>query len=256
MREYLESLEEDAHKDPEQRARELSKRELPKRFYKEAVHAPVDGGFAIHLDGRPVKTPSKALLLLPDDVVAAAVAAEWHAQEKVINPGIMPLTRIANSAQDAVSARMGDVADELTKFCGTDALCYRADDPDSLVDIQRKLWDPILNWAEELLGGRFVLVEGLIHQEQPEALLAAYRKDIGALAPLELAALHTATTICGSAIIALAVSKGHLSVEDAWVAAFVEEDFNIDRWGADAEAAQVRAYKRKEFDAACLILTR
>lgn len=255
MRDYLESLEQDAAKDPEQRARELSKRELPKRFYTEAVAVATEGGFAIHLDGRPVKTPGKATLLVKNEALARAVAQEWQAQEKVINPGVMPLTRIANSAQDAVAKRFAEVAEEITRFCGTDALCYRADDPDTLVERQRDLWDPVLGWAEELLGGRFELVAGLIHREQPGGLLSAYREHIDGFTPLRLAALHTATSLAGSAVIALAVAEGHLDVEAAWRAAHVEEDFNIERWGEDAEAAAIRAYKRTEFEAAALILT-
>lgn len=254
MRDYLESLEQDAARDPEQRARELSKRELPKQFYKEAAAVAAKGGFAIHLDGRPVKTPSRAQLIVPVEAVAHAVAAEWNAQEKVINPATMPLTRIANSTQDAVAARFAEVADDVTKFCGTDALCYRADDPESLANRQTELWDPVLAWAGELLGGRFVLIAGLMHQEQPEALLSAYRARIGEMTPLRLAALHTATSLTGSAVLALALAEGRLSPDEVWQAAHVEEDFNIERWGQDAEAAQVRRYKRSEFDAAALIL--
>ncbi|WP_417671532.1 ATP12 family chaperone protein [Roseibium sp.] len=254
MRDYLESLEQDAAKDPEQRARELSRRELPKRFYKEATAAPVEGGYAIHLDGRPVKTPGKSTLVLPGEALANAVAAEWQAQEKVINPGAMPLTRIANSAQDAVSQRFAEVADEITRFCGTDALCYRADEPETLVARQTELWDPVLRWAEALLGGRFELVAGLIHREQPEALLKAYRARLEDVSPLRLAALHTATSIAGSALLALAVTEREVSVDDAWTMAHVEEDFNVERWGEDAEASAIRAYKRTEFEAAALIL--
>ncbi|GAB4537241.1 MAG: ATP12 family chaperone protein [Roseibium sp.] len=254
MRDFLEVLQEDAAKDPEQRARELSKRELPKRFYKEASHAAVDGGFAIHLDGRPVKTPGKALLVLPSEALGAAVASEWAAQEKEINPAAMPLTRIANSAQDAVSFRFDEVADDVTKFAGNDALCYRADDPDSLVETQRHLWDPVVDWVGTLLGGRFVLIEGIIHAPQPETLLAAYRARIATETPLRLAALHTVTSLTGSALLALALKEGRLDADAVWTAAHVEEDFNIERWGEDAEAKQIRAYKRKEFDAAALIL--
>ena len=177
MRDLLETLADDAAKDPEQRARELSKRELPKRFYKTAEHAETEGGFVIHLDGRPVKTPGKALLTLPTEAIAKAVAAEWAAQEKQINPGAMPLTRISNSALDAVSIRFGEVADDITRFAGNDALCYRADDPQSLIDTQRRLWDPVVDWAGGLLGGRFVLIEGVIHAAQPEPLLVAYRHE-------------------------------------------------------------------------------
>lgn len=254
MRDLLETMHEDAAKDPEQRARELSRRELPKRFYERAEHVEVEGGFAIHLDGRPVKTPGKATLLLPTAELGAAVAAEWAAQEKEINPAKMPLTRISNSAQDAVSARYDDVADEITKFAGNDALCYRADDPERLVSKQRDLWDPVVDWAGRLLDGRFVLIEGIIHAAQPEALLRAYRARIGAETPLHLAALHTMTSITGSALLALAIKEGYLSADEVWAAAHVEEDFNIERWGEDAEAVQIRAYKRTEFDAAVLIL--
>lgn len=254
MRDFLEVLQEDAAKDPEQRARELSKRELPKRFYRDATHVAVDGGYAIHLDGRPVKTPGKATLLLPTDGLGAAVAAEWDAQEKEINPAVMPLTRIANSAQDAVSVRFAEVADDVTRFAGNDALCYRADDPESLVETQRRLWDPVVDWAGNLLGGRFVLIEGLIHAPQPEAVLSAFRQGIGTRTPLSLAALHTITSLTGSALLALALSENHLDPDSAWRAAHVEEDFNITRWGEDAEAARLRAYKRTEFDAAALVL--
>ncbi len=254
MRDFLEVLQEDAAMDPEQRARELSRRELPKRFYEAATHVASGDGFAIHLDGRPVKTPGKATLTLPGKALGAAVAAEWNAQEKVINPATMPLTRIANSAQDAVSVRFGEVADEITRFAGNDALCYRADDPESLVETQRLLWDPVVDWAGKLLGGRFVLIEGIIHSDQPEALTAAFRERLSSETPLRLAALHTITSLTGSALLALALREEHLDADDVWTAAHVEEDFNIERWGEDAEAAQIRAYKRKEFDAAVLIL--
>lgn len=254
MRDFLETLHEDLAKDPEQRARELSKRELPKRFYDEASYAQTDGGFSILLDGRTVKTPAKATLLLPNAALAAAVAEEWAAQDKVVNPAGMPLTRLANSAQDAVGARFDDVADDIVRFAGNDALCYRADDPQSLVDTQRRLWDPVVDWAGDLLGGRFVLIEGVIHAAQPDNLLAAYKSRISDEKPLRLAALHTATSLTGSALLALAVRENHLDADSAWQAAHVEEDFNIERWGEDAEAAQIRAYKRTEFDAAVLIL--
>lgn len=254
MRDFLETLHEDAAKDPEQRARDLSRRELPKRFYKEAAPSEVEGGYAIHLDGRPVKTPGKALLLLPNEAIAGAAAAEWSAQDKEINPATMPLTRLANTAIDAVAERFGEVADDIVRFAGNDALCYRADDPDSLVETQRRLWDPVVEWAGDLLGGRFVLIEGLIHAEQPQPLLDAFRERIASETPLRLAALHTVTSLTGSALLALAIREAHLEADAVWRAAHVEEDFNIERWGEDAQAAQIRAYKRTEFEAAVLVL--
>lgn len=254
MRDFLDKLHEDLAKDPEQRARELSKRELPKRFYEVASCAQTEDGYSIQLDGRTVKTPGKATLLLPNRVIAEAVAAEWAVQQKEINPATMPLTRMANSAQDAVSERFEEVADDIVGFAGNDALCYRADDPQSLVDTQRHLWDPVVDWAGGLLGGRFVLIEGIMHAAQPDHLLSSFKTRISDETPLRLAALHTATSLTGSALLALAVKENHLGADDAWTAAHVEEDFNIDRWGEDAEAAQIRAYKRTEFDAAVLIL--
>ncbi|MTH97383.1 ATP12 family chaperone protein [Roseibium sp. RKSG952] len=254
MRDFLETLQEDAAKDPEQRARELSRRELPKRFYKEALHATVEGGFVIKLDGRVVKTPGKKQLLVPGEALAKEIACEWQAQEKEINPAAMPLTRISNSAIDAVEDRFSEVADDITKFAGTDALCYRADGPETLVERQNQQWEPVVAWAEGLLGGRFVRVEGLIHKEQPKAVLEAYRARLQAFSALQLAALHTITSLTGSALLALALAEGVRSADDVWSAAFVEEDWNAEQWGEDTEAAHVRAYKRKEFDAAVLIL--
>ena len=254
MRDTLDSLHENGSGDPEERARQLSKRELPKRFYTDATHVAADGGYAIHLDGRPVKTPGKVTLLLPTDALGAAVAAEWMAQETEIDPGKMPLTRIANSAQDAVTVRFDEVADDIVRFAGNDALCYRADEPESLCETQRSLWDPVVDWAGELLGGRFVLIEGIMHKPQDPEVLAAYRSHVAEETPLRLAALHTVTSLTGSALLALALLKGRLDTDAVWRAAHVEEDFNIERWGEDAEAAHIRALKRTDFDAAALIL--
>ncbi|MTI44150.1 chaperone required for assembly of F1-ATPase [Roseibium hamelinense] len=254
MRDFLETLQDEAAKDPEQRARELSRRELPKRFYKQAFHEEGEGGFVIKLDGRPVKTPSKKLLLLPNSELAAAVAAEWDAQEKEINPAAMPLTRISNSAIDAVAERFAEVADDLAKYAGTDALCYRADGPETLVERQNTHWEPVLQWAEQRLGGRFVRIEGLIHSAQPDSLLSAYRGELDQLSALRLAGLHTVTTLTGSAVLALALLHGLRTPDEIWSAAHLEEDWNIEQWGEDAEAAEIRAYKRREFDAAVLIL--
>jgi len=254
MRDFLENLQEAARKDPEQRARELSRRELPKRFYKNADAVETENGFAIHLDGRPVKTPSKSTLVLAQKAVADAVALEWNAQEKEINPALMPLTRMANTAQDAVADKFCEVADEIARFAGNDALCYRADDPERLCERQRTTWDPVLDWAGAELGGRFVLIEGIMHRDQPEGLITSFRARLDALTPLQLAAFHTVTTLTGSALLAFAVHNDHLPPDAVWSAAHIEEDWNIELWGEDAEATRMRAYKRAEFDAAILIL--
>ena len=254
MRDFLETLAEDQEKTPEQRARELSRRELPKRFYKTVEPSEEAGKYVIKLDGRTVKTPARSQLELPNLDLAQTVAGEWAAQEKVIDPGTMPLTRIASTAIDAVTERFAEVADDITRYAGNDALCYRADKPRELVDRQTDLLDPPLNWAGELLGGRFVLAGGILHVEQPEELLSAFRAALDALTPLELAAFHTVTTLTGSAVLALVLSRRHMSADEVWKAAYTEEDWTIEHWGEDAEEQRIRAFKRTEFDAAALVL--
>lgn len=256
MRDIFEDLNSDLAKyDPVERAKELARRELPKRFYQSVGVAETEGGYAVTLDGRQVKTPAKKLLALPSKALAEAVAAEWDAQESVINPGLMPLTRTANAAIDAVGQRFAEVADEIARYAGNDALCYRAEDPARLAERQRLTWDPLLEAAAAELGARFRLGAGVMHVGQDEALVAAYRKALDGFSPLQLAALHTVTSITGSAVIALLLARGKHAAEALWSAAHVDEDWNAELWGEDAEAKRIRAYKRKEYDAAALILT-
>ena len=255
MRDMLEEHFKDAEANPIQRAKELAKRELPKRFYKSVGVKPTeDGLFVVQLDGRTVRTPAKEILSVESEALAKAIAAEWDAQEKEINPGLMPLTRIANSAQDAVGDKFAEVADVITSYAGNDALCYRAENPDRLVQQQTELWDPILRWAEAQLEGQFTLAAGVMPVMQSDELLAAFRAKLEAHSPIELTAFHTLTTLTGSAVLALALREGFVSPDDVWAAAHVEEDWNIELWGEDAEAKAMRAYKRQEFDAAVLVL--
>jgi len=254
MRDFLEQMSKDAAANPEQLAREHAKKELPKRFYKEASVGGAEGGFTVELDGRTVKTPGKKTLLLPARQLAEAAVAEWNAQEKVINPGAMPLTRIANSAIDAVEDRFAEVADEIARYAGNDALCYRAEEPEKLVDRQTGQWDPILDWAGETFGGRFQLAGGILHIEQPQELIQNIRASLDSYTALQLAALHTVTTITGSAVLAFALAKAYAAPDAIWGAAHVEEDWNIELWGSDFEAERIRTLKREEFDAAVLLL--
>lgn len=235
--------------------KESLKPQLPKRFYEAATTTARDGGFAVLLDGRPVRTPAKRQLLLPSVALAEAVAAEWQAQEKSIDPARMPLTRIVNSALDGVTGREAEVRAEIVKYAGGDLLLYRADGPASLVARQAELWDPTIAWAEAVLGGRFILAEGLMPVSQPQATLQRIAAHIAPLPPLPLAALHVVTTLTGSALIALAVAAGRLRAEPAWAAAHVDEDYQSEKWGTDAEAASRRANRWREMQAAALLLT-
>lgn len=214
----------------------------PKRFYALASVAEREGGFALLLDGRPARTPAKRPLALSSEVAAAAVAAEWNAQVTVIDPALMPLTRIANSAIDGVAEQMAAVVAELKTYLGSDLLVYRAAEPARLVADQAAAWDPVLAWVGDAFEARLVLAEGVTFVAQPPATLGRLGAVVDGLvgqgrgAPFRLAALHVMTTLTGSALLALAVMHGRLSPEQAWAAAHVDETFQESRWGSDAEA--------------------
>jgi chaperone required for assembly of F1-ATPase len=222
----------------------------PKRFYQRVDVADRDGGFALLLDGKPVRTPGKKPLLLPSRALAEAVAEEWRAQKERIDPATMPLTKLANSAIDGVPGREEDVIGDILNYAGSDLLCYRADGPGGLVEAQRKQWDPVLAWAKSALGAQLALAEGIVHVVQPQAAVDRLREALKAHDPFGLAALHVMTGLTGSALLALAVALGEMSAEEAWKAAHVDEDWQIAQWGDDAEAASRRAARWRDFDAA------
>lgn len=237
--------------DPHAIARGHGKPVLPKRFYKEAGFSETDAGFGLTLDGRPARTPARNHLLLPTRALAERVAAEWQAQEDVIDPARMPLTRLANSAIDGVAERRDEVAEDLGAYAGTDLVVYRAGDPPRLVAAQGEAWDPIIAWAHETLGVRLMLSEGVMHVTQPEATIAGLRAEIGRVEGVfRLAALHAMTTLTGSLLIALAVLHGRLTAEQAWAAAHVDETFQSSVWGGDAEAEARLETRKAEFEAA------
>lgn len=253
MRSFLEELAEG--EGPMQRAQRAMRPALPKRFYQEASVAARDGAFAVLLDGKPVKTPARHTLMLPVRALAEAAAAEWAGQGETLDPGTMPLSRLANVALDCVAGEAEAVAAEIAKYAGSDLVCYRASGPAGLVAAQGAAWDPVLFWAREDFGARLVCTEGVRFVAQPEEALAAVRAEIGRTArPFGLAALASATVLTGSALLALTLARGRLSADAAWNAAHVDEDWNISQWGEDAEAAQRRAARRGEFDAAAMVL--
>lgn len=240
--------------NPMRAAQRLARSELPKRFYEAATVAPAEGGFAILLDGRPVKTPAKRPLAVASRAVAEALAAEWRGQGERIDPGTMPVTRIANAAIDRVAAEMQAVRASIVAHAGSDLICYRADGPEGLARAQEAAWGPLVAFAREHLGARLILAEGIVHVRQSEAALAAVEKALAAYDPLALAAIHTITTLTGSAVIALAVATGRLTPEAAWAAAHVDEDWQMSLWGRDEMALAHRAARWPEMAAAALIL--
>ena len=253
MRDLFEEIFANQPLDPTEAARRGMRPHLRRRFYARAEVAEGEDGFAVLLDGRPVKTPARRTLAAPTRALAEALAAEWEAQRDVVDPAKMPLTRLANSIIDGVADTPAAVAAEAEKYLASDLVCYGAEGPDGLVARQAGAWDPVIAWAREALGARFVVGEGMVFVVQPEAALAAARAALPR-DPWRLGAFHAVTTLTGSALIALAVLNGRLGVEEAWRAAHVDEDWNMDFWGRDELALERRAARYAEMRAACLVL--
>jgi chaperone required for assembly of F1-ATPase len=239
--------------DPQAAARMASRTPQRKRFYEEAAVAESDGGFVVTLDGKPIRTPSGRQVVIPRKSLADAVAAEWASQQDIIEPMSMPLTRLANSVVEGVIDRVDLVTDDLAKYFESDLLFYRAGHPEGLVGREASHWDPVLFWAAEQLGAHFILSEGIMHVQQPEQALAAAREALPR-DPWAIAAMLVITTLTGSALLGLALVEGARDADQVWAAAHVDEDWNIDQWGVDEEAAGRRAARHRDFRAAVAVL--
>ena len=227
---------------------------LPKRFYEEVTVDAQPEGFAIQLDGRPVRTPRKRQLIVPTRPLAEAIAEEWAAQGDKIDPATMPLSKLAITTVDGVGENMPEVRADIVHFAGSDLLCYRAEAPAALADLQAKTWDPTLRWIEAETGERFFLAEGVMPVTQSAAALTAFARLVDPFGAFALASLHVMTTLTGSAFLALAVAMGRMPVADAWAAAHLDEDWQIARWGIDVEAADRRERRWQEMQAAARFL--
>jgi len=227
---------------------------LPKRFYKDVAVTDEGGRAGLLLDGKPVRTPGKAPLSVPTKPLAEAIAEEWRAQGEHIDPRTMPLTKLANSAIDGIAGRTEAVIDDIMAHARADLLCYRASGPQGLLAAQASHWDPVVAWAKDALDAPLNLAEGIVHVAQPDASIAAIRKELDGADAFALAALHVMTSLTGSALLALAVAKKRLDPDAAWEAAHVDEDFQISQWGEDAEAKDRREARKRDFDAAARAL--
>ncbi|MFD2251779.1 chaperone required for assembly of F1-ATPase [Pseudochelatococcus lubricantis] len=228
---------------------------LPRRFYQRAHTELRDEGHALLLDGRAARTPARAPVAVPHAAIAEVLAQEWEAQAEVIDPATMPMTRLVNSVIDGVSQAQPEVAAEIVRFAGSDLLCYRADAPERLVRRQAQLWDPLLDWAREELGARFFLAEGVMFVEQPAQSIETIARIVAEQpSPYAIGGLHVLTALSGSALIALAVARQHITPEAAWLAAHVDEDVQAEIWGADEEAMARRAARLIEFTAAATLV--
>lgn len=239
--------------DPTAAARRSVRAPLRRRTYDAVGVEEAAGGHAVTVDGKPVRTPARRTLNAPTRPLAQAIASEWQAQREVIDPATMPLTRLANAIIDGVADTPAAVAADIEKYLASDLLFYRADAPQRLRDRQTVLWDPILTWARDALGADFKLGEGVVYVAQPDGALRAAAAAMPS-DPWLIGALHTVTALTGSAVVALALLRGAITAEQAWQAAHVDEDWNMEQWGRDELAMDRRAFRFAEFQAAATVL--
>ncbi|HEY0234764.1 MAG TPA: ATP12 family protein [Afipia sp.] len=258
MKELFDEVAGHSPLDPREASRQSSRTALRKRFYKDVAVSETPEGFAITLDGKPIRTPGKKLLAAPTRELAQIMADEWSAQRETIDPMAMPMTRLANSTIDGVAENADAVLEDIAKYFGSDLLFYRASFPDALIARQAEHWDPVLRWAADNLGAHFILGEGVMHVAQPDRAIAAARDALPKSSSLKdawnLAAMHVVTALTGSALLALALKHKALDEAQVWAAAHVDEDWNSQQWGEDEEVASRRAARSRDFEAAAKVL--
>lgn len=218
-----------------------------KRFWTSAAVVDLADGFTVHLDGRAVKTPAKTPLIVPTRAMAAAIAAEWDAQEGAIDPRTMPVTRSANAAIDKVAVQHAEVAQMIADYGDSDLLCYRAPGPAELTLRQAQMWDPLLDWAADALGVRLSTACGVIHVPQDPATLAQLSARVHALDPFALAAFHDLVSLSGSLILGFAAMLDHRPADEIWSLSRLDEEWQIEQWGSDEEAEIMAETKRSAF---------
>ncbi|MCV2869336.1 ATPase [Defluviimonas sp. WL0002] len=218
-----------------------------KRFWTEATARQTEGGWSVWLDSRQVKTPAKAPLVVPCEALACAIAAEWQDQEGVIDPLSMPMTRAANAAIDKVAVQFDEVAGLIAAYGASDLLCYRAEGPEALAKRQAASWDPLLDWATEHLGAPLLRTRGVVPVEQPQDSVQALSDAVHRLSAFELTALHDFVGISGSLVIGLAVLHGRLTPEEALAVSRIDENWQIEQWGTDEEAAEAAEKRAQAF---------
>ncbi|MDP1731990.1 MAG: ATP12 family protein [Devosia sp.] len=253
MRDFLEDAEK--HRDDGYgRAQAHAGQNLPKRFYKKTGAAQVAGGYAVTLDGRPTRTPGRKPVIVPFAELATALADEWAAQSELIDPDTMPLVRLVNAAIEGGEEQLAELRREVIKYAGNDLLLYRADTPQELVVEQERLWDEALVRIARHFSVSFRPTVGIVHQAQSESSLAKLADGLREESLLALAALVSITSITGSGLLAIALRHRLLTPDEVWEAAQVDEDYNVRLWGAVEEATLRREKRRREFDAAVMLL--
>ncbi len=218
-----------------------------KRFWSAASVVEDAGGFAIALDGRRVRTPAKAALVVPTRALARAIAAEWDAQIDKVRPETMPFTRTANSAIDKVAPQRAEVAAMLAEYGDSDLVCYRAEGPAGLVARQADAWDPVMDWLAAEHGARLIARSGVIHAPQDARALQHLADRVHALDPFALAAFHDLVALTGSLVLALAAAHDWRAPGDIWDLSRIDEIWQEDHWGPDDEARAAADLRRGAF---------
>ncbi|MBT5187749.1 MAG: ATPase [Kordiimonadaceae bacterium] len=226
-----------------------------KRFYTEVTVVGAKGSFEVHLDGRSIKTPEKSACIMPTKIMAEAVAKEWREQEEEIKPDLMPITKLMNTAIDRVDKRRNDLINELVEYAGSDQLCYRADDPVELIEIQNKLWNPLLDKIKDVHNVKLKLTTGIVFIEQDKQQINKIRSLIEEIESFKLTAFYGITTVSGSVTIGFNLFEGHINIDEAWDAGQCDENFQISKWGLDYEAEDRRKNLRQELESAAYFLT-
>jgi chaperone required for assembly of F1-ATPase len=226
-----------------------------KRFYKEAAVVATEGGFAVRLDGKPVKTPAGKPLAVPTHALAEAVAGEWQAQGGEVRPETMPLTQLATTALDRVGPERAAILEQLGNYAGTDLLCYRADQPVDLAERQAAAWQPLLDWAARTFDAPLKVTTGVLAIDQSPQALAALARHVDGFDTWRLTALQAATAAMGSMVLGLALTEGRLPAAEAFALAQLDETYQVEKWGDDAEAADRRAALARDVDAAERLLS-
>lgn len=227
---------------------------LSKRFYKDVAVAEEPGGFAIRLDGRDVKTPARAPLLVPRRQLAEAIAEEWRAQDAKIQPATMPLTKFAYTAIDRVAPNRDGVIEQILGFGKTDLVCYRAEGPSDLVRRQAAIWDPLLHWARERFGADLAVGEGFAYVEQPESTRLRFEAVVSEGDNFRLAGLHAVVSLLGSLVIALALDESVLDPDSAFAAARLDELYQAEKWGEDTQITARALHQAKALGEAARFL--
>jgi chaperone required for assembly of F1-ATPase len=218
-----------------------------KRFYKDVAIVPTEDGHAIQLDGRPVRTPARAALAVPNAQLAKAIADEWRAQGDMIDPRSMPFTGLSNGAIDQITPNRESFAAGIAHYGSTDLLCYRAEGPIELIEREAAAWGPLLDWAQRRYDVRFTVTQGIIPVDQPPETLERLAGVVAAFDPFTLAGLSTLVTLSGSLICGLAIVEGGHDVDVIWTASEIDEAWEVEQWGEDADAAARSARRRGEF---------